>query len=170
MASIQTLESLGRFVNFGYYLKIFPMKLSPNSNIMYVVNVTKKYIAATSFSVTVNTLIILAYLHDLIVNNSSMENKVTGFILGIISMALTILGAQIWFVFKMESLLSLTNTFNRFNLRLCKFPQVHHALPIILSNSSGIDQTRYQYLYILFVSKYFSASASTRAEGREGWT
>jgi len=123
MASNRTMETVAKFTQLGYTLNIVPVKVNWNPYITFNISFNKKYIAATCFSLTVNTALILAFLKDLTLNSESMENEDIVFTFTLVSLLLAILAPQLWAVCNLESIVALVNTFLAFNQHLCEFLQ-----------------------------------------------
>jgi len=122
MASNKTVRNIIKFMDFGFKLNILPIqaKINASTNVTLKIIYRQKYIVSTFFAITVKTASILAFLKALLFNTNSIGNEGIVFMLAVVSMALVILGTQLWLVCKLESIVSLIATFLRFNQSLCK--------------------------------------------------
>jgi len=135
MASHQTLKSLSLFVECGHSLNLVPFRLKRNTKFKehfeMEINISRNYIISTAFAISVLSTVIILCFKELIFYFNIVLNEDTVFVFFLISASLIALGPQLWVVCKMESIVSLANTFVRFNQHLCKFinfPVISHLL------------------------------------------
>jgi len=121
MASNSTMDSVAKFMELVHYFYITPVKPNRNPYVTFEIRWSKKHMVTIVLSIEVLLIMILTYAIELLVNGKSMDKESIVLILCLISMALVILGPLVWALCNLESLISLCNTFFRFNQYLGKF-------------------------------------------------
>jgi len=119
MASHETISDFCLFTEYGHICKVLPFKVYRDPYFSLQVKLSKKYILATTYSITVGIILIFELMKEVAFrkrSKSDLPNLVL--LVAIITTYIAILGSQIWLLVNMKSIVSLTNSFWVFNRSL----------------------------------------------------
>ena len=121
MASDSNCKKVTNLLKYTHFCNLLPFEVNPGPCLSVVVRKTKTWFILTAFSVVTHALFSAYLINVLLFNPNHMGMVNLVFLVGILTVFLSVFGAYMWMLIKLEPFMSIVNTYWKLNLALCKY-------------------------------------------------